>query len=192
MADWDVEDPLTSRDAHVNVNTTSDAPRRLPSSTFSRGSPIRGCHPNVSMPLLVLSFLVCKVVAQFLVQSSSNSGSVTPNSCLRRSVQVYTSDSSTFIVTDMGSTSFMATPTFCANISTIYEANGTVTVTQTAKATVSWATATEVVAAGFTKYFNETVAELSTTTSKSGSVADIPKSPWWLMIFSQIRHLICT
>jgi hypothetical protein len=39
------------------------------------------------------------------------------NSCVKRSVIVYTSDSSTYFVIDVGTSSFPSTPTFCANAS---------------------------------------------------------------------------
>ncbi|KAK5125233.1 hypothetical protein LTR85_000909 [Meristemomyces frigidus] len=79
------------------------------------------------MSSFVLLLLVCYAAAQSLVEAPLSFSSGTPNSCLRRSVLVYTSESSTYVVTDMGSASFMATPTFCANVSTVYGANHTIT-----------------------------------------------------------------
>ncbi|KAI7514514.1 uracil-DNA glycosylase [Hortaea werneckii] len=51
--------------------------------------------------------------------------------CLRRSILVYTSDSETYVVTDVGSTDFRATQTYCPNAtvstSTVYGVNQTIT-----------------------------------------------------------------
>ncbi|KAI6857652.1 uracil-DNA glycosylase [Hortaea werneckii] len=51
--------------------------------------------------------------------------------CLRRSVLVYTSESVTYVVTDVGSTDFRATQTYCPNAtvstSTVYGVNQTIT-----------------------------------------------------------------
>ncbi|KAK3706610.1 hypothetical protein LTR37_012619 [Vermiconidia calcicola] len=49
------------------------------------------------------------------------------NTCLKRTVHVYTQDSSTYVVTNIGSTSLLATPSFCSNVSvstsTVYRSN---------------------------------------------------------------------
>ncbi|KAG9746257.1 hypothetical protein KCU73_g7668, partial [Aureobasidium melanogenum] len=37
--------------------------------------------------------------------------------CIKRSIIVYTSDSSTYLVTDIGTSTFPSTPTFCSNVS---------------------------------------------------------------------------
>lgn len=56
--------------------------------------------------------LVSCAFAQSIAPVLSNS-----NSCVRRSVIVYTSDSSTYFVTDVGTPTFLSTPTLCANAS---------------------------------------------------------------------------
>ena len=59
--------------------------------------------------------IVAQAYAQSLVPSvSSDSRS---NTCLRRTVHVYTQDSSTYIVSNLGSTSFAAGPSLCPNVS---------------------------------------------------------------------------
>ncbi|RMY14520.1 hypothetical protein D0868_01405 [Hortaea werneckii] len=67
-------------------------------------------------------------IAQSYYPESSNLSS---NSCLRRSVLVYTSESETYVVTDVGSTDFRATQTYCPNAtvstSTVYGVNQTIT-----------------------------------------------------------------
>lgn len=67
-------------------------------------------------------------IAQSYYLEPSNPSS---NSCLRRSVLVYTSDSETYVVTDAGSTDFRATQTYCPNAtvstSTVYGVNQTIT-----------------------------------------------------------------
>ncbi|RMY75462.1 hypothetical protein D0863_02567 [Hortaea werneckii] len=71
---------------------------------------------------------VAFAIAQSYYPESSNLSS---NSCLRRSVLVYTSDSETYVVTDVGSTDFRATQTYCPNAtvstSTVYGVNQTIT-----------------------------------------------------------------
>lgn len=73
-------------------------------------------------------------VQQSLAQDSS-SVDFRSNTCLRRTAAVYTSASQTYVITDLGSTSFAASPSFCSNItvstSTVYSA-GTITVTEQA------------------------------------------------------------
>ena len=66
------------------------------------------------MFVLTSLLLVTCAVAQSTNPASYDFNS---NSCLRRSVYVYTSESSTYVVTDFGSASLIATPTFCANAS---------------------------------------------------------------------------
>ncbi|KAI7633687.1 hypothetical protein KC343_g2795 [Hortaea werneckii] len=72
--------------------------------------------------------LVTFAIAQSYYPESPNLSS---NSCLRRSVLVYTSDSETYVVTDVGSTDFRATQTYCPNAtvstSTVYGVNQTIT-----------------------------------------------------------------
>lgn len=71
---------------------------------------------------------VAFAIAQSYYPESSNLSS---NSCLRRSVLVYTSESVTYVVTDVGSTDFRATQTYCPNAtvstSTVYGVNQTIT-----------------------------------------------------------------
>ena len=72
--------------------------------------------------------LVTFAIAQSHYPESSNLSS---NSCLRRNFLVYTSESETYVVTDVGSTDFRATQTHCPNAtvstSTVYGANQTIT-----------------------------------------------------------------
>lgn len=83
------------------------------------------------MSLITVLLFVSYAVAQSLIPAAFDFSSVDSNSCLRRSVYVYTSESSTYVVTDFGSASLVATPTFCPNasvsISTVYGANQTIT-----------------------------------------------------------------
>ena len=62
------------------------------------------------MLLFPLLLLASWTAAQSLVES---------NTCLKRSVHVYTAGSSTYVVTNLGSTSLAAAPTYCANASTL-------------------------------------------------------------------------
>jgi hypothetical protein len=70
--------------------------------------------------------------AQF-VSSDSSAAAYRSNTCLPRNVGVYTSASSTYFVTDLGSTSFAPSPSFCPNVtastSTVYSL-GVSTVTE--------------------------------------------------------------
>ncbi|CAK1359946.1 hypothetical protein CB0940_06066 [Cercospora beticola] len=65
----------------------------------------------------VLAALLSGAQAQSLVPAYGISADAS-NSCLRRSVFVYTSASSTYVVTNLGSTSLAATPSFCSNATT--------------------------------------------------------------------------
>ncbi|THW06570.1 hypothetical protein D6D26_01470 [Aureobasidium pullulans] len=67
------------------------------------------------MSLFTLLLLASCAFAQSFVPAFESSTS--SNSCVKRSVIVYTSDSSTYFVTDIGTSSFPSTPTFCANAS---------------------------------------------------------------------------
>jgi len=86
---------------------------------------------SCTMSLFILLSLVSFAFAQSLVQPVYDYSSLNSNSCLKRSVFLYTSESSTYVVTDIGTTSLSATPTYCANasiiVSTVYGANLTVT-----------------------------------------------------------------
>ncbi|KAI5248909.1 hypothetical protein E4T43_01161 [Aureobasidium subglaciale] len=75
------------------------------------------------MSLFTLLHLVSCAFAQSFVPAFDSG--TRSNSCIKRSVMVYTSDSSTYFVTDVGTSSFPSTPTFCANVSV-----STVTATQ--------------------------------------------------------------
>ncbi|PPJ58032.1 hypothetical protein CBER1_03858 [Cercospora berteroae] len=82
----------------------------------------------------VLAALLSSTQAQSLVSAYGISADAS-NSCLRRSVFVYTSASSTYVVTNLGSTSLAATPSFCSNAttttSTVYGSISISTVTLT-------------------------------------------------------------
>ena len=69
----------------------------------------------LAMSLFTLLLLASCAFAQSFVPPFESSAS--SNSCVKRSVIVYTSDSSTYFVTDIGTSSFPSTPTFCANAS---------------------------------------------------------------------------
>ncbi|KAI7287662.1 hypothetical protein KC345_g455 [Hortaea werneckii] len=74
-----------------------------------------------------LHFVAFAIAQSYYPESSSLSS----NSCLRRSVLVYTSDSETYVVTDVETTEFRATQTYCPNAtvstSTVYGVNQTIT-----------------------------------------------------------------
>lgn len=89
---------------------------------------VYGLSLIVMLLLRSLIFVVC-ASAQSLVSSAS----VDPrtNTCLRRTViGIYTQDSSTYVVTNLGTTSFPGGPTICPNVSTVTRPGSTVTVTQ--------------------------------------------------------------
>ena len=65
--------------------------------------------------LLLLLALASHSFPQSLVEKSLYSNGDQSKSCLKRSVYVYTLDSSTYVVTNLGSTNLAATPTFCLN-----------------------------------------------------------------------------
>ncbi|KAK3626882.1 hypothetical protein LTR56_012716 [Elasticomyces elasticus] len=74
----------------------------------------------------------CSALAQSFADLSAYSVPDHSNTCLRRSVYVYTTDSSTYVVTNLGSTALAATPTFCANqtVTTARPTTTTVTIYQ--------------------------------------------------------------
>jgi len=84
---------------------------------------IQVCSSLTMLFLLSLLF-AWHAYAQSLVASVSSDSRT--NTCLRRSVYVYTQDSSTYVVTNIGATSFPAGPTLCPNIS-VSTVNRTVT-----------------------------------------------------------------
>lgn len=89
-------------------------------------------HRGVSlfrMSILSSFVFVACASAQSLFSSSFTSDDPRTNTCLRRTVAVHTQGSATYVVSNLGSTSFPVTPTLCANvsISTVYGPNQTVT-----------------------------------------------------------------
>ncbi|KAI4730315.1 hypothetical protein E4T49_01780 [Aureobasidium sp. EXF-10728] len=86
------------------------------------------------MVMLVFSFLLLVSCA---VAQSVAPALPTSNSCVERSIIVYTSDSSTYFVTDVGTSSFASTPTLCANasVSTVLTTQPASTVTVYSQAT---------------------------------------------------------
>jgi len=88
-----------------------------------------------SMTLVTAFLLFASAIAQSFDPSISSATG--ENTCLWRSVFVYTADSSTYVVTNLGSTTLSPTPSFFPNasvsistvhdISTVYEANQTIT-----------------------------------------------------------------
>ncbi|KAI7263688.1 hypothetical protein KC345_g9045 [Hortaea werneckii] len=83
------------------------------------------------MSRLIAFLLASLACAQSLIPASYTDSAFHTNTCLRRSVYVYTSESSTYVVTDFGTTSLAANPTYCANASistsTVYGLAQTVT-----------------------------------------------------------------
>ncbi|KAI6914075.1 hypothetical protein KC318_g1195 [Hortaea werneckii] len=83
------------------------------------------------MSLLITLFLTSLACAQSSIPILYRDSVFTTNTCLRRSVYVYTSESSTYVVTDFGTTSLAASPTYCANASistsTVYGLAQTIT-----------------------------------------------------------------
>lgn len=85
--------------------------------------------------LAIFFHLFSGIWAQSYLPNPSFANSSASNTCLKRSVIVYTSETSTYIVTDLGSTGYPTAPTICANASTsiihdtttIYGVNSTVT-----------------------------------------------------------------
>ncbi|KAI4721295.1 hypothetical protein E4T48_02415 [Aureobasidium sp. EXF-10727] len=82
--------------------------------------------------LVFFLLLVSCVVAQSVAPALPTS-----NSCVKRSIIVYTSDSSTYFVTDVGTSSSPSTPTLCANasVSTVLTTQPASTVTVYSQAT---------------------------------------------------------
>lgn len=60
---------------------------------------------------LVLALSCGTTIAQSIIPYTT--------SCLKRSVYVYTSDSSTYAVTNLGQTTLGDTPAFCSNVTTL-------------------------------------------------------------------------
>ena len=104
-----------------------------PSYAYNRFLSLSPIHhrgvPLVTMLFLNVFLLFSHAFAQSLVQREE---SITrSNTCLRRSVLLYTSNAETWTITDLGSTSFPAAPTLCPNVSVstsvVYGSNRTVT-----------------------------------------------------------------
>lgn len=89
-------------------------------------------HMAVGTMSRLIAFLLASLAcAQSLIPASYTDSAFHTNTCVRRSVYVYTSESSTYVVTDFGTTSLAANPTYCANASistsTVYGLAQTVT-----------------------------------------------------------------
>ena len=69
--------------------------------------------------LLLLSLLFSQSLPSSAIDAQSNT-------CLRRSVAVYTQGAATYVVTDLGSTSLHTGPTICPNVSTVLASTVTV------------------------------------------------------------------
>ena len=129
--------------------------------------------------LLLVSYAFAQSVAPALSSS---------NSCVKRSVILYTSDSSTYLVTDVGTSSFPSTPTFCANasVSTLTSTQPASTVTiysqatlaQTSCSNVSLPTLTTTQQASTVTIYSQATLEqaLCTNASVSTIVATQPAS----------------
>lgn len=96
------------------------------------------------------------------------------------SVLVYTSDSSTYLVTDIGTTTLGAGPTFCPNVSiatltsTIYEPTFTVTVKQQPPSTQQTSGATTVLTNN--GFENGTSSPFNSSASSSSVSAEVVQS----------------
>jgi hypothetical protein len=81
--------------------------------------------------LLMALLLVASLATPSASQSLGSSIILDSNTCIKRSVYVYTADSSTYVVTNLGSTSLSSSPTYCPNASistsTVYGTNYTIT-----------------------------------------------------------------
>jgi hypothetical protein len=88
---------------------------------------------------MVVSFFSCLVLVSCAFAQSVAPALSSSNSCVRRSVIVYTSDSSTYFVTDVGTSSHPSTPTSCANasVSTFVTTQPASTVTVYSQATLA-------------------------------------------------------
>lgn len=86
--------------------------------------------PSTPTMSLVQLLIVASIAYTQSFAQDIASGDFRSNTCLRRSVYVYTQSSDTYVVTDLGSTSFAASPSFCPNASisttTVYRSNETI------------------------------------------------------------------
>ena len=99
----------------------------VPSASWSSVS-----HPAMAVSLLKVLLLASVALAQSIAPALPS-----VSSCVKRSIIVYTSDSSTYFVTDVGTSTFPSTPTFCANasVSTAITTQSASTVTVYSQAT---------------------------------------------------------
>jgi hypothetical protein len=67
--------------------------------------------------MMAVLFFSCLLLVSCAFAQSVAPALPSSNTCVKRSIIVYTSDSSTYFVTDVGTSSFPSTPTFCANAS---------------------------------------------------------------------------
>ncbi|KAI7487801.1 uracil-DNA glycosylase [Hortaea werneckii] len=116
---------------------------------------------------------VAFAIAQSHDPESSNLSS---NSCLRRSVLVYTSDLETYVVTDVGSTDFRATQTYCPNAtvstSTIYGVNQTITTSLPASTVTIFQAPTSLEPAGISSAPTPTPIVISGSGFEDGTGSD--------------------
>jgi hypothetical protein len=95
------------------------------------------------------------------------------------SVLVYTSDSSTYFVTDVGTTKFGSSPTFCPSVSisvltsTVYEPRSTVTIQQPSSAQQTTGTNVILTNDGFE---NGTSSPFNSSASSSSVSAEVVQS----------------
>jgi hypothetical protein len=95
------------------------------------------------------------------------------------SVLVYTSDSSTYFFTDVGTTTLGASPTFCPNVSisvrttTVYEPRSTVTIQQPSSAQQTTSTNVVLTNDGFE---NGTSSPFNSSASSSSVSAEVVQS----------------
>jgi hypothetical protein len=97
---------------------------------------------SASWNIVVPSTMAASLFGRLMLVACTFAQSVAPalpssNSCVKRSVIAYTSDSSTYFVIDVGTSSFPSTPTFCANasVSTVVTTQPASTVTVYSQAT---------------------------------------------------------
>lgn len=86
---------------------------------------------SVNHSAMAVSLLNLLVLASWTLAQSVAPALPSASSCVKRSIIVYTSDSSTYLVTDVGTSTFLSTPTFCfnASVSTVITTQPASTVT---------------------------------------------------------------
>lgn len=124
-------------------------------------------------------FFASSVLAQSFLPAHSEPGSYSTNTCVKRSVLVYTSESSTYYVTDLG-TSLPTAPTFCSNASistsTVYGVNHTLTTSIPASTVTVFtqASATSIASGGdIIGFGTDTNVPFNTSASGPGVVAEV-------------------